>query len=58
MKNPHVMVKMGNKGDVGIMEIQDLMFTATGPTAGVVLVEWNIAQSAQGSAAMWGECAI
>jgi hypothetical protein len=56
IKNPHVMVQVGNRGDTGIVEIQDFLFTATGDTAGVVLMEWNLAQSTQGSAAMWGEC--
>lgn len=56
--NPRAMVKVGNEGDVGVIEVQDLLFTATGPTAGVILVEWNIAQFGQGSAAMWGECLI
>ncbi len=55
MTNPHVMVKVGNSYDTGVMEIQDMLFTATGPTAGVILMEWNIAQYSSGSAAMWGE---
>lgn len=56
MKNPHVMVKVGNAGDVGAMEIQDMLFTVKGPTAGAVLVEWNIQASSQGAAGMWGQC--
>ncbi|KAJ5142746.1 uncharacterized protein N7515_001533 [Penicillium bovifimosum] len=51
--NPRVAVKVGYSGDVGIVEIQDLLFTVSGPTAGVVLVEWNVEQSVKGSAAMW-----
>jgi hypothetical protein len=51
--NPRVAVKVGYSGDVGIVEIQDLLFTVSGPTAGVILVEWNVEQSLQGSAAMW-----
>ncbi|EPS32683.1 putative exo-beta-1,3-glucanase [Penicillium oxalicum 114-2] len=51
--NPHVAVQVGAKGDVGIVEIQDMLFTVSGPTAGVVLVEWNVEQSVKGSAAMW-----
>jgi hypothetical protein len=54
MLNPHVMVRVGNKGDTGGMEIQDLMFTAVGPTAGITLMEWNIAQTSAGSVSMWG----
>jgi hypothetical protein len=51
---PHVGVRVGHPGDVGVIEIQDVMFTVKGPTAGAVLVEWNVKESAQGSAAMWG----
>ncbi|CAG8018440.1 unnamed protein product [Penicillium nalgiovense] len=51
--NPHVAVQVGVEGDVGIVEIQDMLFTVSGPTAGAILVEWNVAESVQGSAAMW-----
>lgn len=49
------MVQVGEYGETGVVEIQDLLFTTQGPTAGVILMEWNVAQSTQGSAAMWGE---
>jgi len=55
MGNPHVMVRIGNPGDIGSVEIQDMLFTTQGATAGAVLVEWNIQQSSPGSAAMWGK---
>ena len=48
------MIQVGEWGDTGVIEIQDLMLTTQGPTAGLVLMEWNVAQSKQGSAAMWG----
>ncbi|EEH21782.2 hypothetical protein PABG_03998 [Paracoccidioides brasiliensis Pb03] len=51
--NPRVVVQVGEKGDVGDMEIVDMMFTAQGATAGAVLVEWNVHEDSQGSAAMW-----
>ncbi|KAI0384726.1 pectate lyase superfamily protein-domain-containing protein [Hypomontagnella monticulosa] len=51
--NPKVMVQVGNPGDSGILEISDMLFTVKGPTAGAVLMEWNIHESSQGSAAMW-----
>ncbi|KAL4875747.1 pectate lyase superfamily protein-domain-containing protein [Aspergillus karnatakaensis] len=51
--SPHVAVRVGDPGDVGIIEIQDMLFTVSGPTAGAVLVEWNVEQSVKGSAAMW-----
>lgn len=49
------MVRVGVQGEVGTVEIQDLLFTVQGATAGAVLVEWNISPSAKGAAAMWGK---
>jgi hypothetical protein len=34
--------------------MQDLILTTKGGTAGVVPMEWNVAASHQGSAALWG----
>jgi glucan 1,3-beta-glucosidase len=51
--SPQVMVRVGIAGDSGTIEIQDMLFTVQGNTAGCILMEWNIAQSSQGSAAMW-----
>ncbi|KAI0903317.1 glycoside hydrolase family 55 protein [Ustulina deusta] len=53
MNNPKVMVQVGNKGEVGDMEIVEMLFTVRGPTAGAILMEWNVAAKSQGSAAMW-----
>ncbi|KFZ24807.1 hypothetical protein V502_00717 [Pseudogymnoascus sp. VKM F-4520 (FW-2644)] len=53
MNNPKVMVQVGNKGDVGTMEIVEMLFSVRGATAGAVLMEWNTAASEQGAAAMW-----
>ncbi|KAJ8120637.1 hypothetical protein ONZ43_g2705 [Nemania bipapillata] len=50
--NPAPMIKVGEYGDTGLIEIQDVMFTTQGPTAGLILMEWNVAESEQGSAAM------
>ncbi|KAL2827770.1 pectate lyase superfamily protein-domain-containing protein [Aspergillus cavernicola] len=52
-ENPQVMVQVGNEGDSGVIEISDMMFTVQGPTAGALLMEWNVHESSQGSAAMW-----
>lgn len=52
-EDPRVTVRVGASGDVGIVEIQDLLFTVSGPTAGAILVEWNVEQSVKGSAAIW-----
>ena len=53
--NPHVAVKVGTIGSVGPVEIQCMMFTVRGATAGAVLVEWNVHESTQGSAGLWGK---
>lgn len=53
MHDPKVMVQVGNKGDIGTMEIVEMLFSVKGNTAGAVLMEWNTAASSQGSAAMW-----
>ncbi|KAI1771426.1 pectin lyase-like protein [Hypoxylon cercidicola] len=51
--NPRVVVQVGNRGDVGTMEIVEMMFTVQGATAGAIVLEWNVHEVSQGSAAMW-----
>lgn len=53
MANPKVMVQVGNRGEIGTMEIIEMLFTVRGNTAGAILMEWNVAASSQGAAAMW-----
>lgn len=53
MKNPKPMVKVGNDGDQGTVEISDMLFTSTGSLPGLVLMEWNVAAEDQGSVAMF-----
>ena len=53
MKNPQVVARVGNKGDVGILEISDIIFSVKGPTAGAIMVEWNVKASSPGAAGMW-----
>lgn len=48
-----MLIKVGEIGSVGSVEMQDLLFTTRGPTAGLVLVEWNIQAEKAGSAALW-----
>ncbi|KAK5630292.1 hypothetical protein RRF57_006007 [Xylaria bambusicola] len=50
---PVVMLKVGNSGDVGTVELQDLILTSKGPTPGVVLMEWNVLAKTPGAAALW-----
>ncbi|PMB63819.1 putative glucan endo-1,3-beta-glucosidase [Beauveria bassiana] len=53
MTNPKVMVQVGNKGDIGTMEITEMLFSVRGATAGAILMEWNVAAKSQGAAALW-----
>ncbi|CEI63499.1 unnamed protein product [Fusarium venenatum] len=50
---PRAVVQVGRRGDVGIIEIQDIMFTVNGATAGAVVVEWNAREATQGSVGLW-----
>ncbi|KAJ4230740.1 hypothetical protein NW757_013954 [Fusarium falciforme] len=53
-RNPHIAVQVGRPGDApGIIEIQDMLFTVSGPTAGAILVQWNAQEATKGSVGMW-----
>ncbi|KAH8901136.1 pectin lyase-like protein [Thozetella sp. PMI_491] len=52
-KAPKPLFQVGLPGDVGNVEIQDLLFTSKGNTPGLVFVEWNVRAASAGSAAMW-----
>ena len=47
--------QVGNKGDKGVVEISDILFTVMGPVPGAILVEWNIADidGQQATAGIW-----
>lgn len=49
MTNPEVMVQVGEKGDVGSIEIVEMLFSVKGATAGAIMMEWNVAAASQGS---------
>ncbi|KAI0002790.1 pectin lyase-like protein [Xylariaceae sp. FL0662B] len=51
--NPQVMVQVGKEGDVGTLEISDMMFTVKAPSAGCILMEWNVHEASQGYAALF-----
>jgi len=52
-QNPQPMLKVGEPGDSGTVEITDLFFASKGAQPGAILVQWNMRESTQGSAAMW-----
>ena len=47
-QNPRVMIQVGQKGDVGRMELVEMLWTVKGPTKGAILMEWNVHEGAQG----------
>jgi hypothetical protein len=51
--DPQVVVQVGEESSEGIMEISDIIFSTVGPTAGAIVVEWNVKESFQGAAGMW-----
>ncbi|KAJ4001473.1 exo-beta-1,3-glucanase [Lentinula boryana] len=53
--NPQVVVQVGAENSQGIMEISDIIFTTVGPTAGAIVVEWNVQEPSGNSAGagMW-----
>jgi len=51
--SPQPVWRVGQPGDVGTVEITDLIFETIGPQPGAILMEWNLAAATQGSAAMW-----
>ena len=53
MANPKVVVRVGNPGDVGTMEITDMLFTVRGNPAVALVLEWNVHAVSPGAAAMW-----
>ncbi|KAH7219761.1 pectate lyase superfamily protein-domain-containing protein [Fusarium oxysporum] len=50
---PRVTVRVGLPGQVGVVEIQNMMMTVKGATAGAIMMEWNVHESGQGSAGLW-----
>ena len=51
--NPAPVFQVGQPGDVGAVEMSDLIFETKGAQPGAILVEWNLGQSAQGASGMW-----
>lgn len=49
MANPQPMIRVGNVGDVGTVEMSDFLFTSIGSLPGLIMVEWNVQAESQGS---------
>lgn len=51
--NPAPVFQVGQPGDTGSVEMSDLIFETAGPQPGAIMIEWNVAETSQGSAGMW-----
>jgi glucan 1,3-beta-glucosidase len=51
--NPKPVWQIGQPGDVGNVEMQDLMFETQGPQPGAILIEFNVEGASKGSAALF-----
>jgi hypothetical protein len=51
--SPKVMVQVGSPGESGVVEIVEMLFSVKGPTAGAILMQWNVREEKQGSVGMW-----
>lgn len=50
---PRPVFQVGRPGDVGAVEMSDLVFATAGPQPGAVMVEWNVRDATQGACGMW-----
>ncbi|KAI8620624.1 pectate lyase superfamily protein-domain-containing protein [Chytriomyces sp. MP71] len=50
---PVPVFRVGQAGDVGSVELSNIIFEVAGPLPGAILVEWNIKPSSPGAAALW-----
>ncbi|KAL2074490.1 hypothetical protein VTL71DRAFT_8268 [Oculimacula yallundae] len=51
--SPKPVFQVGQVGDVGSVEMSDLMFETLGPQPGAIMMEWNVKEATQGSAGLW-----
>lgn len=53
--SPRPVIKVGNAGDKGTVEISDMVFSARSGSAGAIVIEWNTADASgqKATAAMW-----
>ncbi|KAK3987477.1 pectate lyase superfamily protein-domain-containing protein [Cladorrhinum sp. PSN332] len=51
--NPQPVFQVGQPGDVGEVEMSDLIFGTAGPQPGAIMMEWNVKGKSQGAAGLW-----
>ena len=50
---PAPVFQVGQPGDVGAVEMSDLIFETKGAQPGAILVEWNVGSTSPGSSGLW-----
>ena len=50
---PKPVFRIGQEGDVGTVEISDMIFATVGPQPGAILMEWNVFGQSQGATGIW-----
>ncbi|KAF2151285.1 glycoside hydrolase family 55 protein [Myriangium duriaei CBS 260.36] len=55
INNPQVAFRVGQPGDTGAVEMQEIIFETKGPAPGAIMMEWNLgnAGGVQGANTMW-----
>ncbi|KAI6087368.1 glycoside hydrolase family 55 protein [Hypoxylon rubiginosum] len=53
LANPRPVVSVGNAGETGIAQIQDMRFTVSDVLPGAIILQFNIAGSSPGDVALW-----
>ena len=51
--NPKPVFQVGQPGEKGNVEMSDLIFGTAGPQPGAIIMEWNVAGTTPGAAALW-----
>ncbi|KAK5133279.1 hypothetical protein LTR08_008013 [Meristemomyces frigidus] len=53
VNNPQPAFRVGNPGDVGTVEMVELVFETRGPAPGCIMMEWNLAGTTPTATGMW-----
>jgi hypothetical protein len=56
--NPKAVVAVGNGGDVGVAQIQDMRFTVNDVLPGAIIVQFNMAGNNPGDVALWNSLVV
>lgn len=51
--NPQPVFRVGEPGDIGLLEMSDLIFGTVGPQPGAIMMEWNLKDSGRSAAGLW-----